>query len=256
MKMAFVISVLLVLAVLPAGITRAAPTPLTTADAVSDVVIAEPVDEVFKPVDILDILYGKGNLVRIDDIGAEVTDQYWAFTSSLGIGTATATAKYSNYVHQFGILPDVSGDTFESLFSSGSAYHGIYKAKDAPTGPFSDDEGVSVFRLGLELVSEPGWRWSSAIADNKVMPGGVSGDGADHMATWKIVSSDTKHKNTIGNYVIGWDDTSGDKGDFLDLVVELSGIAPTKIFASIPEPATFVLLVLGGVIWQLRRHKT
>ena len=73
--------------------------------------------------------------------------------------------------------------------------------------------------------------------------------GTDHMVTWKITGNDGYEDNTIGNYVIGWDDRDpGGPGDpdwydqdFNDVVLEVSDASPTAV----PEPGTLLLLGSG-----------
>lgn len=218
----------------------------------------------------LDILYGLGNLVRIDDVGADMTDQYWTFADGRGKVTATAKAKYAGFKHDFGYMPGESGSEFKKLFNSGSSHYGLYDNGNykkygkgsSMTGSFSDSGGFDVFRFGLDIISKPGYRWSSAIADNQLMPNGKKGDGIDHMVTYKIVGADKGHAgNTVGSYIVAFEDLAANKslggfdGDYGDLVVEIAGAMPTGhgYSGEVPEPASMCLLGLGGLLITRRQ---
>jgi hypothetical protein len=254
MKNIYYYTMILVMGGLTSGIALATITQPLNADSASGA-------QLIAPGGTLDNIFGLSNLQRIDDYGTVLTDQYWSLASSDGVATATARAKYAGYTHEFGIEPGAGGTTFDALFNSGSSQYGEFK-NHAPEGQFSAADSGKIFRFGLNLVSQPGYRWSSAIADNRVMPGGAQGDGIDHMITFQIVGSDNKHKNTVGDYVVCWEDLHGGMafggfdGDYGDLIVEIAGAAPIPCTVNIPEPATLGLFALGGAIWFLRHRKT
>jgi len=171
---------------------------------------------------ILDRLYGLSNLLRIDDD----LDKIW-FPAS---GTAMAQAKYAGYSQNFGYIPQNSGifdsDDFVSLFtvtSNGPLF-------GSPTASLSS--GNVNFLWALNPSGAP--LWTSLPTQNS--------DNSDHMVTWLITGSVGK-SNTIGNYVIAWEDLyDGGDHDFNDLVVEAS-FNP----APVPEPTTLLLLGSGLV---------
>ena len=216
-----------------------------------------------EPGGILDILYGLSNLTRVSDGDSETTDQYWGFSGPDGEGTARIRAKFAGFNHRFGHLSGATGSDFHSLIDTSNLSSGIYGQKkhgdNPPPQSFTQAQTGEVFRLGLDLVSKPGWLWSSVPKENTTMPGGATGDGIDHMVTWMITGSSKKYKNNvIGNYVVSWEDLSADgqigsyDGDYNDVVVELSGVQPGSS-PPVPEPVTCVLFAMSALL--LRGHK-
>ena len=140
---------------------------------------------------ILDTLYGLSNLTRIDD----ESDQLW---DNPGTIEATALAKYSAYSQAFGYLPGGSGGSFVELFSV---------AADGPqSGPpisFTIATSGAIFRWADDpngAETAPGF-WSSFQDDN--------GDGLDHMVTFQITGTAGHSGNTLGAYVIAFEDLPG-----------------------------------------------
>ncbi len=219
----------------------------------------------------LDSLYGLDNLTRVDDYDSAIVDQYWTFADEAVTATALARAKFADFTHMFGFLYGSEGDRFKPLFNTGQSYYGVFDDEGrAPQNQipqnqikkeasFTSKKAGPVFRFGLKILSQPGYIWSSAPSDNVVMPKGTAGDGIDHMITYQITGNDGYSNNTIGNYIIAWEDLRADNawgqfdGDYGDLVVELSGVQPM-----IPEPYSIVLFSLAGLalLRHSRRAKT
>ena len=211
----------------------------------------------------LDNLYGLDNLTRVDDYDSSIVDQYWAFADEAVTATAIARAKFADFTHMFGFLYGSEGDRFKPLFNTGQSYYGVFDDEGrAPQNrikkeaSFTSKKAGPVFRFGLKILSQPGYIWSSAPSDNIIMPKGTAGDGIDHMITFQVTGNDGYSNNTIGNYVIAWEDLKADNtwghfdGDYGDLVVELSGVK------SIPEPYSIALFALAGLALLRHPHRT
>ncbi|PID81048.1 hypothetical protein CSB20_04225 [bacterium DOLZORAL124_64_63] len=196
--------------------------------------------------DILDSLYGWGNLERIDD----AVDTHWVLANTGGPnaldGGAIAQAKYAGFGETFGYW---AGGTFHDLFSiapgSGNNFdNGIGLNPTVLDGTIDEAiVGSGPFELGLD-PSGTNMVWSSDPTKNDKRKGQF----LDHMVTYRIVGG---ANNEIGNYVVAWEDLPilGDH-DYNDVVIELSGVRPT------PEPGTVILMGLGLLglgILQLRR---
>jgi len=167
-------------------------------------------------VDILDGLYGLGNLQRVDDLN----DQIWSNIN----GGAVAKAKYAGYALDFGYIDDGG---FNLLFSTPANYMGDLPA--SYTGLTPDHAILPDFRWGIQTSA--GDTWSSLMTEN---PDG----GLDHMVTWKVLDE-------VDTYVVAWEDlfTLGDH-DYQDLVVEVSHV-------TIPDATTLSLLGSAMVIAAL-----
>ena len=244
-----IISIIAGLLVMMSAPTNAALTEPLSPDSVTGTVLFET----------LDSLYGLDNLTRVDDYDSSIVDQYWAFADEAVTATAIARAKFADFTHMFGFLYESEGDRFKPLFNTGQSYYGVFDDEGrAPQNQikkeasFTSKKAGPVFRFGLKILSQPGYIWSSAPSDNVVMPKGTAGDGIDHMITYQITGNDGYSGNTIGNYIIAWEDIRADNawgqfdGDYGDLVVELSGVR------SIPEPYSIALFALAGL--ALLRH--
>ena len=212
----------------------------------------------------LDSLYGLDNLTRVDDYDSSIVDQYWAFADEAVTATALARAKFADFTHMFGFLYGSEGDRFKPLFNTGQSYYGVFDDEGrAPQNrikkeaSFTSKKTGPVFRFGLKILGHPDHIiWSSAPSDNVVMPKGAAGDGIDHMITFQVTGNNGYSNNTIGNYVIAWEDLKADNawgqfdGDYGDLVVELSGVK------SIPEPYSIALFALAGLALLRHPHRT
>lgn len=202
----------------------------------------------------LDSLYGLDNLTRVDDYDSAIVDQYWAFADEAVTATAIARAKFAGFTHKLGFLPGPEGSKFKSLFNTGRSYFGVFdedgrgpRSRMKKKASFTAEETGPVFRFGLKILNRPGYVWSSAPSDNVVMPNGAAGDGIDHMITFQITGNEGHSGNTVGNYIIAWEDLRADNawcrfdGDYGDLVVEMSGVQP------VPEPYSIALFSLAGL---------
>ena len=202
----------------------------------------------------LDSLYGLNNLTRVDDYDSAIVDQYWAFADEAVTATAIARAKSTDFTHMFGFLYGSEGDRFKPLFNTGQSYYGVFddegrspQNRIKKEASFTSKKTGPTFRFGMKILDHPDHIWSSVPSDNVVMPKGAAGDGIDHMITFQVTGNDGYSSNTIGNYVIAWEDIRADNtwghfdGDYGDLVVELSGVK------SVPEPYSIALFALAGL---------
>jgi hypothetical protein len=195
------------------------------------------------PSGILDDIYGLNNLTRIDD----ASDQSWVNTS----GEAMAIAKVAGYSQNLGYQV-YGSSTFNFLASFNNVTEGgngtwitipnpplnFHFADNAKSG--STDEGT----------------YSSKQSYNT--------NGQDHMVTWQITGNAGHANNSIGNYVIAFEDLvwngnwtnanlSGSDRDYQDLVCEVSGVR-------VPEPGTLSLFLCGligmiGMGWIRRKNE-
>jgi hypothetical protein len=176
---------------------------------------------------ILDQLYGLGNLQRVDD----GIDQTWWPAN----GRATAQAKFANFTQNFGYIPQANDGTFNNsdfmpLFTVPGGTNGI--GLGGPSATLNS--GNVNFLWALKPSGAP--LWTSLPGQNS--------DSLDHMVTWLITGGEG---NTAGNFVIAWEDLpGGGDRDFNDVVVEVSVV---------PIPAAAWLFGSGllGLIGIARR---
>lgn len=232
------ISLLLMVSVLPAAFTS----PDVPA-------LGEPTIDT--PGGLLDRLYGLGNLERVDDREAMVTDQMWQAMPGSEQLRIMIMARYAPYGLDLGLIVDEDPvANFQAIADAGGKPRGIYPRSIATSVAFETAILDSAFRWGI-FVSESERVWSSREIDN-VSPVALAEDGdGDRMLTFQIVDNENAPSNAIGSYVIVWEDSPTDLGmdrDFNDLVVEVSGAQP------IPEPLSLSLLA-GGLLWVRRRAR-
>jgi hypothetical protein len=173
------------------------------------------------PGGVLDQLYGLSNLTRIDD----TVDQLWTNVN----GSIAAKAKYAGASETIGYLVGPAGNSFNPLFSVST--NGFLSGIG---GSFTPAQTGNPFRFALDPDGLAAPIWSSQMSDN-------GGSGLDHMVTWLISGSGSGKSNTVGNYVMAWEDENLGDADYNDIVVEFSNIGATPV----PEPATVALLGLA-----------
>jgi len=150
---------------------------------------------------------------------ASADDQLWTAPQI----EVTAVARYASYEQEFGY--SLNGGAFTSLLAvngSGMAVTGDGNLALAP------GDTLSWIRTGPQ-----GGTWSSVVADNA--------DGFDHMVSYQVTGLGDGWKR----YLLFWEDLrNGGDRDFNDLVGEI---------AVVPEPASLLLVALGGLALRWRR---
>lgn len=177
---------------------------------------------------ILDILYGWGNVTRIDDSFDQI---WWEWN-----GGAVARAKYAGDNHLIGYTQGVAGGvpTLSATSGSGFGVVGSFLFNFTPNDNL---------RFNLKDL-RTGDVWSSRVAENFLAE--------DHMVSYLINAG-----QSVGNYVIAWEDLPSTAPtsdfDYNDMVIEVNHVHP------VPEPTALVLLGLGfgvaGAIGVARRRK-
>jgi hypothetical protein len=200
---------------------------LITGISVATLILPGPETPLAEPGGILEQLYGERNLTRVDD----GFDQIWNTVS--GEAQVIAQAKFAGFDQTFGYIEQNSSSGFDA-----TSFMPLIFVTDNGVdlgAPSQTMATASNFVWALQPSSGP--LWTSLQSQNSDRP-------FDHMVTWLISGNDGLgySSNTLGNYVIAWEDLpgGGDK-DYNDLVVEVTGAAP------VPEPATMLLFGTGLV---------
>jgi len=183
----------------------------------------------------LDTIYGAGNYIPASP------DSVWVDLD----GGVTAKAKYAFDSHSFGYTSDIAGGTGIVWFdeSQGPSTTSF----DVDNGDLSDAD-----QDGFDLPDGTKFVW--ALYDQNAgntwysEPTLNANGGKDHLIAFEITGG---AGNTVGNYIICWEDLNLGDADYQDLVVEVSGCEP------VPAPAAVLLSALGvGLVGYLRRRRS
>jgi len=175
---------------------------------------------------ILDELYGWNNLQRIHD---DADNVWWNPT-----GHVKATAKYAGYDGELWY----EGDSTKLLLGikQGTPPGGDFKANDwiVNACDWGADGWVDLPKASGEHFT---WRLTANRGTRTYFSTEWENESDyDHMVTFKIIGKEGATDNTIGNYVIAWEDFLGlgDK-DYQDFVFEVASVAP------VPETSSALL---------------
>ena len=174
-------------------------------------------DSAFSGTDsIMDQLYGAENYQRIADSSA----QYW----SLIDGQVGVVARYAGDSGELG--SSVTGPSFIATLPTNEVV--------APPGG-----NVTTFPGGTNFT----WQYENTVTGTTFYSvASQNPDDEVHMVAFKITGG-----ASFGDYVIAWEDLSGEQNsdfDFNDAVFEISGVAPGSE-PPVPEPTTLAIWGLG-----------
>ncbi len=180
---------------------------------------------------VLETLYGEQNLRRVDD------SQDHRFRHTGNMAVAEIVAKFSGVSERFGFLRDDGNlmTVLQARDRRGSGYHPEVFSSSGSSGMIDPAESGEVFVVGMRDI--PAWSLPR-----------LNLTGSDQLVTFEIIGNVGHPENSIGDFVLGFEDTPPNygtltyDGDFQDMVVELSGVA------LVPEPGGILLTWIGIVV--------